>query len=57
MLKNITNIGKFPRSVKIRSDGKYAGAGWYLESITINGKTAQIDRWIESGKLTVEVPF
>ena len=57
MLKNITNIGEFPRSVKIRSDGKFAGAAWYLESITINGKTTQINRWIESGKLTADVPF
>jgi hypothetical protein len=57
MLKNITNIGEFPRSVKIRSDAKFAGSAWYLESITISGKTVQINKWIESPNLTVEVPL
>lgn len=56
-LKNIKTIGEFPRSVKIRSDGKFAGSGWYLESITINGKTARFDRWIESGKLEATAPM
>ncbi|WP_373541711.1 PLAT/LH2 domain-containing protein [Chamaesiphon sp.] len=56
-LKNIKTIGEFPRSIKIRSDGKFAGAAWYLESITINGKTARFDRWIESGKLEVSAPM
>jgi PLAT/LH2 domain len=56
-LKNIPTIGEYPRSVKIRSDGKYPGSAWYLESITINGKTAQINQWIDTGSLTVEVPL
>jgi PLAT/LH2 domain len=56
-LKNIKTIGEFPRSIKIRSDGKFAGSAWYLESITINGKTARFDRWIESGKLEVTAPM
>lgn len=57
MLKNINNIGEVIRSVKIRSDAKFAGSAWYLESITIDGKTVQVNKWIESGKLTVDVPF
>jgi hypothetical protein len=57
MLKNIINIGEVLRSVKIRSDDKFAGSAWYLESITINGKTVKIDKWIQTGSLEVVVPF
>lgn len=56
-LKNIPSIGEFPRSVKIRSDGRSIGAAWYLESITINGKTARFDQWIDSDKLEATAPM
>ncbi len=56
-LENIPTIGEFPRSIKIRSDDKFAGSAWYLESITINGKTVKIDKWIQTGSLEVIVPF
>jgi PLAT/LH2 domain len=50
------DVGTFTK-VKIRSDGKYAGPGWYLESVTINGKTARFDQWLEKDKLNVEANF
>lgn len=55
-LKDLPDIG-FLKKVTIRSDGSYAGAAWYLESVTINGRTARFNTWVESGKLTAEASF
>jgi hypothetical protein len=55
-LKDLPNIGNL-KKVAIRSDGNYTGAAWYLESVTINGRTARFNTWIESGKLTAEASF
>ena len=39
-------------AITITSDDKYAGSGWYLEWVRVDGKMFRCDDWIESGKLT-----
>lgn len=55
-LKNLPNVGSLTK-VTIRSGGEYPGSAWYLESVTINGRTARFGQWIEKGKLTAEAPM
>ncbi|KAJ9454004.1 Zinc metalloproteinase nas-13 [Diplonema papillatum] len=39
-------------SVKVQSDGMYAGSDWDLSYITVNSKTAIFNTWIEEGTYT-----
>lgn len=55
-LQGYLDVGTLTK-VKIRSDGNYAGAGWYLERITINGKTARFGQWLEKNQLSAEASF
>jgi hypothetical protein len=55
-LKNLSDVGSLTK-VTIRSDGSIAGSAWLLESVTINGRTAKFNRWVQKGTLTVEATF
>jgi len=35
------------RKIKVYHDGKYAGSGWYLSYIKVNGRTATFNQWID----------
>jgi PLAT/LH2 domain len=55
-LQGFLDVGTLTK-VKIRSDGNYAGAAWYLERVTINGKTARFGQWLEKNQLSAEASF
>jgi hypothetical protein len=55
-LRGFPDVG-FLQKVIIRSDDKYPASAWYLDTITVNSRTARFRKWVETGKLTVEADF
>jgi hypothetical protein len=55
-LKGLADVGEL-RRVKMRSDNKFAASAWYLESVTVNGRTANFNTWLETGKLEAVASF